>query len=53
MVISYLKAELKKLNLPEEMLNPDQVYEQFKTDPILPWFPEDIKKQLEEAKNKK
>ena len=50
---SDFKAELKKLNLPEEMLNPDEVYEQFKNDPILPWFPEDIKKQLEEAKNKK
>ena len=47
------KAELKKLNLPEEMLTPDAVYEQYKTDPVLPWFPEDIKKQLEEAKEAK
>ena len=44
--------ELKKLNLPEEFLTPDEVYEQYKNDPVLPWFPEDIKKQLEEAKAK-
>ncbi|WP_370900684.1 hypothetical protein [Chryseobacterium gossypii] len=46
------KAELKKLNLPEEFLSPDAVYEQYKKDPALPWFPEDIKKQLEEVKQK-
>ena len=44
------KAELKKLNLPEEFLNPDVVFEQYKNDPVLPWFPENIKKQLEEVK---
>ena len=47
------KAELKKLNLPEEFLNPDAVFEQYKNDPVLPWFPEDIKKQLEEVKKQK
>lgn len=47
------KNELKKLNLPEEFLNPDEVFEQYKNDPVLPWFPEDIKKQLEEVKAKK
>ena len=47
------KSELKKLNLPEEYLNPETVYEQYKQDPILPWFPEDVKKQLEEVKAKK
>ena len=46
------QAELKKLNLPETFLNPDEVYEQYKQDPVLPWFPEDIKKQLQEAKAK-
>lgn len=47
------KKELKKLNLPEEWLTPNEVFEQYKNDPILPWFPEDIKKQLEEVKAKK
>jgi len=47
-----LKAELKKLNLPETFLNPDEIYEQYKQNPVLPWFPEDIKKQLEEVKAK-
>ncbi|MBD3907191.1 hypothetical protein NAL32_18850 [Chryseobacterium sp. Ch-15] len=47
-----LNIELKKLNLPEIFLNPDEVYEQYKQDPVLPWFPEDIKKQLKEAKAK-
>lgn len=47
------KAELKKLNLPETFLNPDEIYEEYKQNPILPWFPEDIKKQLEEVKAKK
>lgn len=46
------KAELKKLNLPETFLNPDEIYEQYKQNPILPWFPENIKKQLEEVKVK-
>ena len=49
---SDFKSELKKLNLPEEFLTPDEVYEQYKNDPVLPWFPENIKKQLEEAKTK-
>ncbi len=49
---SDFKSELKKLNLPEEFLTPDEVYEQYKNDPVLPWFPENIKKQLEEAKAK-
>ena len=47
------EAELKKCNLPEVLLSPDEVYEQFKNNPILPWFPEDVKKHLEEAKIKK
>lgn len=46
------KRELKKLNLPEEFLNPDEIYQQYKQDPVLPWFPEEIKKQLEEVKAK-
>jgi len=50
---SDFKAELKKLNLAEEFLNPDVVFEQYKNDPVLPWFPEDIKKQLEEVKKQK
>lgn len=40
------KVALKSLNLPEKFLNPDEVYEEFKQDPVLEWFPEDIKKQL-------
>ncbi|MGL6126640.1 hypothetical protein [Chryseobacterium artocarpi] len=47
---SAFKAELKKLNLPETFLNPDEVFEQYKNDPVLPWFPDDIKKRLEEVK---
>lgn len=47
---SDFKKELKKLNLPETFLTPDEVYEQYKNDPVLPWFPEDIKQQLEEVK---
>lgn len=47
------KAELKKLDLPEKFLTPDDVFEQYQNDPILPWFPENIKKQLEEVKVKK
>lgn len=47
------KAELKKLNLPEKYLTPDDVFEQYQNGPVLPWFPEDIKKQLEEVKAKK
>ncbi|SUX48333.1 hypothetical protein [Chryseobacterium indoltheticum] len=47
-----LNIELKKLNLPETFLNPNEVYEQYKQDPVLPWFPEDIKNQLREVKEK-
>ncbi len=50
---SDFQAKLKKLNLPEIFLNPDEVYEQYKLDPVLPWFPEDVKKQLQETKEKK
>lgn len=50
---SDFKIELIKLNLPEQFLNPDEIYEQYKNDPVLPWFPEDVKKQLEEVKAKK
>lgn len=50
---SDFKKELKKLNLPEKFLNPEEVYEQYKNDPVLPWFPEKIKKELEKAKTKK
>lgn len=50
---SAFKDELKKLKLPNEFINPDEVYEQYKINPVLPWFPEEIKKQLEEAKSKK
>ena len=45
------KAELKRLSLPEKFLNPDEVYEQFKQDPVLDWFPEDVKKQLNQVKS--
>lgn len=44
-------SELKKLTLPETFLKPDEIYEQFKEDPVLPWFPQEIKKQLEEVKD--
>ncbi|WP_370900686.1 hypothetical protein [Chryseobacterium gossypii] len=50
---SDFKTELKKIGLPEKFLDPDEVYEQYKYDPVLPWFPEDIKKQLEGVKAKK
>ena len=46
-------TELKKLNLSEELLSPDAVFEQYKNDPVLSWFPEDIKKQLEGVKKQK
>ena len=45
------KKELKKLNLPEEYLNPEEVFEQYKNDPVLPWFLEDIKKRIKEQKS--
>lgn len=44
------KEELQKLNLPEEWLTPNEVFEQYKNDPVLPWFPDEIKKQLREVK---
>ncbi|WP_343681545.1 hypothetical protein [Chryseobacterium arthrosphaerae] len=47
------KIAIKKLNLPETFLNPDEVFEQYKNDPVLPWFPDDIKRQLEEVRAKK
>ncbi|WP_262148472.1 hypothetical protein [Chryseobacterium foetidum] len=50
---SDFQAKLKELNLPETFLNPDEVYEQYKQNPVLLWFPEDIKKQLEEIKKQK
>ncbi len=46
------KAELMKLELTEEFLGPDEIYQSFKENPILPWFPEEIKKQMKEAKKK-
>jgi len=45
------KAALKRHNLPEKFLNPDEVYEEFKQDPVLEWFPQNIKKQLNEVKS--
>lgn len=50
---SDFKIELKKFNLPETFLNPDEIYQQYKNDPVLPWFPEDVKKQLEQVKVRK
>lgn len=47
------KVKLKELNLPETFFNPDEVFEQYKNDPVLPWFPDDIKRQLEEVKARK
>lgn len=47
-----LKKELEKLNLPNEYLTPNDLYEQFIMSPVLPWFPEDIKKQLNDVKAK-
>ena len=47
------KTELEKLNIPYTFLSPNEVYEQYKINPVLPWFPEDIKKQLKEIKTKK
>ncbi|MBP2618928.1 hypothetical protein J2772_004123 [Chryseobacterium jejuense] len=44
------KMEIKKLNLPDHLLNPDAVFEEYKDQRILPWFPENIKKQLGKAK---
>lgn len=50
---SDFKVAIKKLNLSEEFINPDEIFEQYKNDPVLPWFPEDIKRQLIEVKEKK
>ncbi|MDR2237202.1 MAG: hypothetical protein LBE92_13860 [Chryseobacterium sp.] len=47
------KDQLKKLRLPNSYSTPDYLFEQFKDNPILPWFPEDVKQQLEEIKSKK
>lgn len=44
------KEELTKLKLPNDYSTPDYLFEQFKDNPVLPWFPDDIKRQLEEVK---
>lgn len=44
--VSDFKTKLRKIDLPVEFLFPDKDYKQFKNNPILPWFAEDIKKQL-------
>ena len=49
---SEFTAELKRLSLPEKFLNPDEVYEEFKQDPVLDWFPEDVKNKLETVKSR-
>lgn len=46
------KNELQKLQLTQIFLDPDKIYESYKDDPVLPWFPEKIKNQLEEIKKK-
>lgn len=50
---SAFQNELKNLNLPNTFLNPDDLYDQYNINPVLPWFPDNIKKQLEEIKEKK
>ena len=49
----FFKERLNQLNLPNEYSTPDYLFEQFRDNPVLPWFPEEIKKQLEEVKKQK
>lgn len=44
------EEELRKLNLPEKYLEPQNIYWEFERYPDLEWFPEDVKKQLREVK---
>lgn len=46
------KQAVKELNLPEIWRTPEEVYEQYRYSPELPWFPENINKQLEEIRLK-
>lgn len=48
--VELYKNQLNQLNLPDSYSTPDYLFEQFKKDPVLPWFPENIKKQLEKVK---
>ncbi len=50
---SLFKTALKKINQSEELLNPDTLFEQYKKDPVLPWFPDDVKKQMEVVRRKR
>ena len=49
-------TELKSLdiilNTTEDWVDPDILFDDFRFDPILPWFPQEIKNQLEEVKKK-
>ena len=40
---------LEKNNLSKELLVPDVIFEKFSRNPVLPWFPESIKSELEKA----
>lgn len=40
------------LNTAEDWVDPDILFDDFKIDPILPWFPENIKSQLKKVKMK-
>lgn len=40
------------LDIEENWAVPDTLFDDFRFDPILPWFPQEIKNQLEEVKKK-
>ncbi|MCV6629599.1 MAG: hypothetical protein OIF50_07040 [Flavobacteriaceae bacterium] len=44
---------LDSLELRKNFYYPDDIYRSYKMNPVLPWFPEEIKQQLEAVKAKK
>ncbi|MCV6629598.1 MAG: hypothetical protein OIF50_07035 [Flavobacteriaceae bacterium] len=43
---------LDSLELPKNFYYPDDIYRSYKMNPVLPWFPEEVKQQLEAVKAK-
>mgnify|MGYP007084080046 CR=1 FL=1 len=50
--LTELKSLDITLNTAEDWVDPDILFDDFRFDPILPWFPQEIKNQLEEVKKK-
>ncbi|MCV6630585.1 MAG: hypothetical protein OIF50_12100 [Flavobacteriaceae bacterium] len=50
---SLWRQALDSLELPKDFHDPDHIYWPFRVNPVLPWFPEEIKQQLKAAKAKR